>query len=108
MMPAVENLPTELKVIKVIVNFPLWFTLLVFFYRNFCSAFTILLKAIFLDLKLFLFQLNSVKSLSQTLRRYTGLNHLAQAARAVLQNSSQISQVQKFSLDQGILPRGPP
>lgn len=30
---------------------------------------------------------------SQTLRRYTSLNHLAQAARAVLQNPSQISQM---------------
>ena len=27
------------------------------------------------------------------MRRYTGLNHLAQAARAVLQNSSQVSQM---------------
>lgn len=35
----------------------------------------------------------AVKSFGQTLRRYTGLNHLAQAARAVLQNSSQINQV---------------
>jgi len=39
------------------------------------------------------FQLGAVKSLAQTLRRYTGLNHLAQAARAVLQNSAQINQV---------------
>lgn len=30
---------------------------------------------------------------SQTLRRYTSLNHLAQAARAVLQNASQITQM---------------
>ncbi|XP_064557306.1 MHC class II regulatory factor RFX1-like, partial [Zonotrichia leucophrys gambelii] len=30
---------------------------------------------------------------AQTLRRYTSLNHLAQAARAVLQNSAQISQM---------------
>ena len=30
---------------------------------------------------------------SQTLRRYTSLNHLAQAARAVLQNSGQVSQM---------------
>lgn len=30
---------------------------------------------------------------SQTLRRYTSLNHLAQAARAVLQNPTQISQM---------------
>ncbi|KAG7485803.1 MHC class II regulatory factor RFX1 isoform X1 [Solea senegalensis] len=34
-----------------------------------------------------------VSSFSQTLRRYTSLNHLAQAARAVLQNSAQISQM---------------
>ena len=32
-------------------------------------------------------------SFSQTLRRYTSLNHLAQAARAVLQNQQQISQM---------------
>lgn len=32
-------------------------------------------------------------SLAQTLRRYTSLNHLAQAARAVLQNSNQITQM---------------
>ena len=38
-------------------------------------------------------QINAVKSLAQMLRRYTGLNHLAQAARAVLQNSSQVSQM---------------
>lgn len=30
---------------------------------------------------------------AQTLRRYTSLNHLAQAARAVLQNTAQISQM---------------
>jgi regulatory factor X 1/2/3 len=34
-----------------------------------------------------------VSSLSQTLRRYTSLNHLAQAARAVLQNQNQITQM---------------
>ncbi|XP_037328623.2 MHC class II regulatory factor RFX1 isoform X1 [Pungitius pungitius] len=34
-----------------------------------------------------------VGSFSQTLRRYTSLNHLAQAARAVLQNTAQISQM---------------
>lgn len=32
-------------------------------------------------------------SFSQTLRRYTSLNHLAQAARAVLQNTAQINQM---------------
>ncbi|KAM3623935.1 uncharacterized protein V6R79_017153 [Siganus canaliculatus] len=34
-----------------------------------------------------------VGAFSQTLRRYTSLNHLAQAARAVLQNSAQINQM---------------
>eukprot|EP00095_Tigriopus_kingsejongensis_P012602 maker-scaffold531_size145796-snap-gene-0.20 protein:Tk12602 transcript:maker-scaffold531_size145796-snap-gene-0.20-mRNA-1 annotation:"transcription factor rfx3" len=38
-------------------------------------------------------KITTVKSLSQTLRRYTGLNHLAQAARAVLQDSTRISQM---------------
>ncbi|XP_037951895.1 transcription factor RFX3-like isoform X1 [Teleopsis dalmanni] len=36
---------------------------------------------------------STVSAFCQTLRRYTSLNHLAQAARAVLQNSSQISQM---------------
>lgn len=34
-----------------------------------------------------------MSAFAQTLRRYTSLNHLAQAARAVLQNSSQINQM---------------
>lgn len=38
-------------------------------------------------------QIASVVAFSQTLRRYTSLNHLAQAARAVLQNSGQVSQM---------------
>ena len=38
-------------------------------------------------------KLSTVRSFSQTLRRYTSLNHLAQAARAVLQNQQQITQV---------------
>ncbi|MCL4126244.1 UNVERIFIED_CONTAM: hypothetical protein GTU68_015656 [Idotea baltica] len=38
-------------------------------------------------------KVTAVASLAQTLRRYTSLNHLAQAARAVLQNSSQITQM---------------
>ncbi|XP_055697324.1 DNA-binding protein RFX2 isoform X2 [Phlebotomus papatasi] len=38
-------------------------------------------------------KLSAVSAFSQTLRRYTSLNHLAQAARAVLQNSSQIAQM---------------
>lgn len=38
-------------------------------------------------------KLSTVTAFGQTLRRYTSLNHLAQAARAVLQNSSQISQM---------------
>uniref|UniRef100_A0A1I8N7Z2 RFX-type winged-helix domain-containing protein n=1 Tax=Musca domestica TaxID=7370 RepID=A0A1I8N7Z2_MUSDO len=35
----------------------------------------------------------AVSAFCQTLRRYTSLNHLAQAARAVLQNNSQITQM---------------
>jgi len=38
-------------------------------------------------------KINAVKSFAQTLRRYTGLNHLAQAARAVLQNPEQVNQM---------------
>lgn len=38
-------------------------------------------------------QVVCICSFSQTLRRYTSLNHLAQAARAVLQNSAQINQM---------------
>ena len=38
-------------------------------------------------------QVAAVNAFSQTLRRYTSLNHLAQAARAVLHNSAQISQM---------------
>lgn len=40
-----------------------------------------------------LLQLTAVSAFAQTLRRYTSLNHLAQAARAVLQNPSQINQM---------------
>lgn len=38
-------------------------------------------------------KVSAVSALAQTLRRYTSLNHLAQAARAVLQNTSQIDQM---------------
>ncbi|XP_054275463.1 DNA-binding protein RFX2-like isoform X2 [Macrosteles quadrilineatus] len=38
-------------------------------------------------------KVNAVAAFAQTLRRYTSLNHLAQAARAVLQNSTQINQM---------------
>jgi len=40
-----------------------------------------------------LVKIAAVNAFSQTLRRYTSLNHLAQAARAVLHNSSQITQM---------------
>ncbi len=42
-------------------------------------------------------KIKTVKCLSQALRRYTGLNHLAQAARAVLQNNNQIAQVKCYN-----------
>jgi regulatory factor X 1/2/3 len=38
-------------------------------------------------------KLTAVKTLAQTLRRYTSLNHLAQAARAVLHQPTQIAQM---------------
>ncbi|XP_042171703.1 MHC class II regulatory factor RFX1a isoform X2 [Oncorhynchus tshawytscha] len=38
-------------------------------------------------------KVTSASSFAQTLRRYTSLNHLAQAARAVLQNTAQINQM---------------
>uniref|UniRef100_A0A8C4PX58 Regulatory factor X, 1a (influences HLA class II expression) n=1 Tax=Eptatretus burgeri TaxID=7764 RepID=A0A8C4PX58_EPTBU len=38
-------------------------------------------------------KIGAVSAFAQTLRRYTSLNHLAQAARAVLQNTSQINQM---------------
>lgn len=38
-------------------------------------------------------KLSAVSAFSQTLRRYTSLNHLAQAARAVLHNTTQITQM---------------
>ena len=38
-------------------------------------------------------KLSGANALAQTLRRYTSLNHLAQAARAVLQNQNQIAQM---------------
>ncbi|BFZ16505.1 hypothetical protein BsWGS_19544 [Bradybaena similaris] len=43
--------------------------------------------------EMFKTKLAAVCAFAQTLRRYTSLNHLAQAARAVLQNSSQINQM---------------
>ena len=41
----------------------------------------------------FTLQIAAVSAFSQILRRYTSLNHLAQAARSVLQNATQISQM---------------
>lgn len=38
-------------------------------------------------------QVAAAGAFAQTLRRYTSLNHLAQAARAVLQNTAQINQM---------------
>ena len=60
-------------------------------YSNICPPFVIHICT--LPPPLLFFQVCSVVAFSQTLRRYTSLNHLAQAARAVLQNPSQISQM---------------
>lgn len=45
------------------------------------------------NMKSLYLQVAVVSAFAQTLRRYTSLNHLAQAARAVLQNTSQINQM---------------
>uniref|UniRef100_A0A8C9S5L3 DNA-binding protein RFX2 n=1 Tax=Scleropages formosus TaxID=113540 RepID=A0A8C9S5L3_SCLFO len=45
------------------------------------------------NLSTLVLQVAVVSAFAQTLRRYTSLNHLAQAARAVLQNTSQINQM---------------
>lgn len=41
----------------------------------------------------FVLQTVAANAFAQMLRRYTSLNHLAQAARAVLQNSTNVSQM---------------
>ncbi|KER27550.1 hypothetical protein T265_05437 [Opisthorchis viverrini] len=46
-----------------------------------------------LDSTLVRLKLSAVSALAQTLRRYTSLNHLAQAARTVLKNHNQINQM---------------
>uniref|UniRef100_A0A094ZQ39 Transcription factor RFX3 n=1 Tax=Schistosoma haematobium TaxID=6185 RepID=A0A094ZQ39_SCHHA len=46
-----------------------------------------------LDTDLVNLKISAVCALAQTLRRYTSLNHLAQAARAVLKNANQINQM---------------
>ncbi|KAL3316625.1 Transcription factor rfx3 [Cichlidogyrus casuarinus] len=46
-----------------------------------------------LDPELVRIKLSAVSALAQTLRRYTSLNHLAQAARTVLKNGGQVSQM---------------
>ncbi|KAF7255960.1 hypothetical protein EG68_06880 [Paragonimus skrjabini miyazakii] len=46
-----------------------------------------------LDNTLVSLKISAVSALAQTLRRYTSLNHLAQAARTVLKNTNQINQM---------------
>lgn len=57
------------------------------------SSRSLLIKATFIFSLHSILQVVCVSSFSQTLRRYTSLNHLAQAARAVLQNPAQINQM---------------
>lgn len=62
--------------------------------RNFAKSLEGWMRSSFKNLnKLLSLKLGPVCALAQTLRRYTSLNHLAQAARAVLQNTSQINQM---------------
>lgn len=40
-----------------------------------------------------IFQIRAVRAFASLLRQYTSLNHLAQAARSVFQNSEQVKQM---------------
>ncbi|OAF66037.1 DNA-binding protein RFX2 [Intoshia linei] len=63
--------------------------------RNFAKGLEGILKNIIegYDIVLIQNKVSAVVAFSQTLRRYTSLNHLAQAARAVIQNHTQINQM---------------
>ncbi|XP_065211481.1 DNA-binding protein RFX2-like isoform X2 [Planococcus citri] len=63
--------------------------------RNFAKSLETWLSSAMVDCprEMTVIKSNTVSAFSQTLRRYTSLNHLAQAARAVLQNSAQINQM---------------
>ncbi|KAH9278276.1 Transcription factor RFX3 [Echinococcus granulosus] len=63
--------------------------------RNFAKHLEVWMREALQDLDpvLLRIKLGAVSALAQTLRRYTSLNHLAQAARAVLKNPAQINQM---------------
>ncbi|XP_066992717.1 DNA-binding protein RFX2 isoform X2 [Anabrus simplex] len=63
--------------------------------RNFAKGLESWLSSAMTDCpqEMVMIKVSAVSAFAQTLRRYTSLNHLAQAARAVLQNSSQITQM---------------
>ncbi|VDM30912.1 unnamed protein product [Hydatigera taeniaeformis] len=63
--------------------------------RNFAKHLEVWMREALQDLDpvLLRIKLGAVSALAQTLRRYTSLNHLAQAARAVLKNPTQINQM---------------
>nr|CDS25894.1 transcription factor rfx3 [Hymenolepis microstoma] len=63
--------------------------------RNFAKHLEVWMREALQDLDpvLLRIKLGAVSALGQTLRRYTSLNHLAQAARAVLKNPTQINQM---------------
>ncbi|XP_063408994.1 DNA-binding protein RFX2-like isoform X2 [Mytilus trossulus] len=63
--------------------------------RNFAKSLENWLKGAMTGVpdKMYKAKAGAVSAFAQTLRRYTSLNHLAQAARAVLQNTSQINQM---------------
>ncbi|XP_071117556.1 DNA-binding protein RFX2-like isoform X2 [Haliotis cracherodii] len=63
--------------------------------RNFAKSLENWLKSAMVDVPedMVKTKVGAVSAFAQTLRRYTSLNHLAQAARAVLQNTSQINQM---------------
>lgn len=77
-MHSLDQIPKKMSDVKVSI-------IIVLFKILHCKCY--LINTIFIQ------QVSTCSAFAQTLRRYTSLNHLAQAARAVLQNSSQISQM---------------
>lgn len=96
MTNAMMNIPEEMVRIKVgvIVCHELGSNMLdVYVFHTYLSYRSYTLSDLTSSLFFPLPQVTSANAFAQTLRRYTSLNHLAQAARAVLQNTAQINQM---------------
>ena len=81
LLSAMNGCPEDIVVVKVTFASP------------YSSDLVPRLKLFFISVTNLVQQIAAVSAFSQILRRYTSLNHLAQAARSVLQNATQISQM---------------